>query len=88
MTAYGKLDLELGLESQLAEKQLLHLYLLALQHISGPLFPGPLNCQACWDTLQLPSSIHIQVSIPAWSLGMTKYTSRHGNWEALLGPMV
>lgn len=88
MTEYGKLDWDLGLESQLAEKQWLHLYLLALQHILGPSFPGDLNCRACWDTLQLPSSTHVQVSIPAWSRGMTKHTSRHGNWEALLGPMV
>lgn len=88
MTEYGKLDWDLQLESQLAEKQQLHLYLLALQHILGPSFPGHLNSQACWDTLQPSSSTHVQVSIPAWSWGMTKHISRHGNWEALLGPVV
>lgn len=88
MTECGKLDWDLGLGSQLAEKERLHLYLLALQHILGPSFPGHLNCQACWDMLQLPFSTHVQVSIPVRSWGMTKPTSRHGNWEALLGPTV
>lgn len=88
MTEYGKLDWDLGLKRQIDEKQWLHLYLLALQHILGPSFPGHLNGSACWDTLQLPSSTHVQVSISAQSWGMTNHTSRHGNWEALLGPMV
>lgn len=88
MTEYGKLDWDLGLKSQIAEKQWLHLYLLALQHILGPSFPGHLNGSACWDTLQLPFSTHVQVSISAWSRGMTNHASRHGNWEALLGPTV
>lgn len=65
MTEYGKLDRDLRLESQQAEKQQLHLYLLALQHILGTSFPGLLNSWACWDMLQLPSNTHVQVSIPA-----------------------
>jgi len=88
MTKSGKLDWDLGLESQLAEKQRLHPYLLALQHIFGPSFPGHLNYHTCWDTLQLPSSTLMWVSNPAWSWGITKHALRHGNWEAVLGPTV
>lgn len=74
-----KIGVETGTRQPASWEQLLHLYLLALQHISGPSFPGHLNCWACWGTLRLPSSIRIQVSILAWSWSMTKCTSRHGN---------